>query len=151
MSFYNILFLDFFQKPLLFKIFFYLFVHCPLISFQGKDIVSTFSPDLFCNPLLCSHCINCNYLIFYLYFSSSSGIAVISLLFSSTAFCPRQNPSSLLHAETMCDAFSSFLLFAHMVFPSIQMIFSTVPHHFCLTVPAISHKAAVRFQAKSSP
>ena len=40
----------------------------PLISFQGKDIVSTFSPDLVCHPLLCSHCINCNYLIFYVYF-----------------------------------------------------------------------------------
>ncbi|WP_408636152.1 PIN domain-containing protein [Parablautia intestinalis] len=35
--------------------------------------------------------------------TSSSGIAVISLLFSPTAFWPRQNPSSLLRAETIWD------------------------------------------------
>ena len=85
-------FLDFFQKPLLFKIFFYLFVHCPLISFQGKDIVSTFSPDLFCNPLLCSHCINCNYLIFYLYFFQQFRNCCYLIAFFLHCLLPKAKP-----------------------------------------------------------
>lgn len=55
--------------------------------------------------------------------SSNSGIATISLLFSSTTFCPRQKPDSLLHADTMWAAFPSPLLLERMVLPSIRMIF----------------------------
>lgn len=55
--------------------------------------------------------------------SSTLEIAVISLLFSSTAFYPRQYPSSLLQAETIWHGFIPSLLLERMVFPSTQMIF----------------------------
>lgn len=55
--------------------------------------------------------------------SNRSGMAVISLLFFPIAFWPRQNPSSLLHADTICNGLSSLRLFSRMVFPSIQVIF----------------------------
>jgi hypothetical protein len=57
---------------------------------------------------------------------NSSGIAVISLLFSSTAICPRVSPLAQEYALTICNALKPLLLLRdpRTVFPSMGITFS---------------------------
>lgn len=61
---------------------------------------------------------------FIINISSNSGIAVISLLFSSVCNCPNTNLLVSIHAFTICIAFLSFSLSYDLltVFPSIAII-----------------------------
>lgn len=125
------LFLDLPQKFTAPKIFLYVFVQHPLVSFQRQYIILPFFFDFLCYCRLGSHGVDCHYLAFDPYFIQQLRDCRNFITFSSTAFCPRLKPSSLLHAETMWDGFFPSLLLEHMVFPSMQMIFfSSSPSFF---------------------
>lgn len=131
-------FFQLFMYVRVFKIQTYICFQIPLIPFYCQYIICTPLPYCLHDCCLCPHSSIVTTCPFICILSSTLGIAVISLLFSFTACCPKRYPSSLLHAETMWHGFMFFLLLERIVFPSTQIIFfSFSPSLLASITPAI--------------
>ena len=104
----------------------HIFVKCFLVFLQRQDIIRSFSVIFFAISVWVPMA---SIVTIHPFISSSLGIAVISLLFSSRASCPSTKPHSAENALTTCsgDFLPSFVRRA--CFPSIAttpVTFSTM-------------------------